>query len=250
MTLAITQDPAQHFEERKNGGYPLLLIIHYTGTPDFAAAKEILLGRKLNSEGSKVSVDYMIDDNGDITQLVAEDKRAYHAGLGRWENISDINSYSIGIELNNPGWEFGYRDFFDAQIAALTLLAKDIIARHNILPYNVIGHTDVSAGRRFDPGEKFPWEKMAAAGIGLWPQPIQADFTKAAVLLKDDAVMKQALVDYGYNSALDLSVLVREFQRHFQPEAFHDPQPYAGTHNNETAVRLSALLRQKLAITP
>lgn len=250
MTLTITQEPALHFEDRKNGGHPAFLILHYTGTPTAQIAKDMLTGRMQNTEGNKVSVHYMIEEDGHLTQLVNEDKRAYHAGLGYWEGITDINSFSIGIELQNPGWEHGYTDFPQAQIDALIELCRDIVSRHNMRPDHVLGHSDVSAGRRFDPGEKFPWKALADAGIGLWPQPIQADFNEAAALLQDTSRLKQALVSYGYNPALDLPLLVREFQRHFQPDAFTGPQPYAGTANDQTTLRLASLLRQKLAIIP
>lgn len=250
MTLTITQEPALHYEDRKNGGHPAFLILHYTGCPTAQESKDMLSGRVLNTEGNKVSVHYMIDESGAITQFVAEDKRAYHAGLGYWKGITDINSFSIGIELQNPGWEHGYTDFPQAQIDALTELCRDIATRHKIRPDHVLGHSDVSAGRRFDPGEKFPWKQLADAGIGLWPQPIQSDFNEAAALLQDNVRLKQALVTYGYNPALDLGVLITEFQRHFQPEAFVGSQPYAGTANDQTTLRLTALLRQKLAIHP
>lgn len=250
MTLTITQEPALHFEDRKNGGHPAFLVLHYTGCPTAQESKDMLSGRVLNTEGNKVSVHYFIDENGAITQFVAEDKRAYHAGLGYWEGITDINSFSIGIELQNPGWEHGYTAFPQAQIDALIELSRDIVSRHNMRPDHVLGHSDTSAGRRFDPGEKFPWKPLADAGIGLWPQPIQSDFNEAAALLQDNVRLKQALVTYGYNPALDLGVLVQEFQRHFQPEAFAGPQPYAGMANDQTTLRLAALLRQKLAIHP
>ena len=185
-----------------------------------------------------------------MTQYVDENRRAWHAGASQWEGAPDINTHSIGIELVNGGPAFGYTDFPAAQIDALIALAQGILARHNIPPHHVLAHSDIAPGRKIDPGEKFPWKVLADAGIGLWPQPIQSDFNEAASLIRDPVKLKQALVTYGYDPVLPLDVLVTEFQRHFQPEAFSPSQFFAGVANDETALRLSALLRQKLAITP
>ena len=140
------------------------LILHYTGMRSAEAALD-----RLCDPAAEVSAHYVVDEDGTVFQLVDEDRRAWHAGVASWGPVSDINSRSIGIELVNPGHEFGYRDFPEAQIAALLELAAGIVARHPIAPEHVLGHSDVAPGRKRDPGERFPWRDVAEAGLGLWP---------------------------------------------------------------------------------
>ena len=123
-----------------------------------------------------MSCHYAIDEAGRITQMVAEEMRAWHAGEAMWAGESDINSASIGIEIHNPGHEMGYPDFPEAQLEAVEALCKDIIARHGMRPERVLAHSDVAPTRKKDPGEKFPWARLARAGIGHWvePQPVIA----------------------------------------------------------------------------
>lgn len=151
-----------NFEERKNGVKPSMIIVHYTG---MKTAQEAL--ERLCSPESKVSAHYVVDEDGSIYQLVLEDKRAWHAGVSNWQGETDINSHSIGIELVNPGHEFGYRPFPDAQIEALIALCHDIRERHEI--EWVLGHEDVAPDRKQDPGELFPWSRLEQAGIGKLP---------------------------------------------------------------------------------
>lgn len=250
MTLSIVRKNSTHHEPRKTGVQPTFLIIHFTESRDAADPDGYFMATRQRSDGARVSAHYLIDIDGAITQYVDEQNRAWHAGLSEWSGVSDINTHSIGIELVNGGPTYGYTDFADAQIDALIALSKDILTRHNIPAHHVLAHSDIAPGRKIDPDYKFPWRTLAAAGVGSWPQPVQADFNEAAMLLRDEAKLKQALVTYGYNPGLDLPVLVKEFQRHFQPEAFTAQPSYAGRANDETALRLSALLRQKLAMTP
>lgn len=250
MSLSITRKDSPHFEPRKNGAVPSFLIIHYTETENAAEPDGYFMATIARADGARVSAHYMIDVDGATTQYVAEDQRAWHAGLSEWEGVADINSHSIGIELVNGGPRYGYTEFPPAQIAALIELSQGIIARHAIPATQVLGHADVAPGRKIDPDYKLPWQKLADAGVGVWPQPIQSDFNNAAALLQDDVKLKQALVTYGYNPALDLPMLVTTFQRHFQPEAFTAQSPFMGIANSDTALRLAALLRQKLALKP
>lgn len=250
MNPRITRKNSPHFEPRKNGAVPSFLIIHYTDTLDAVEPDGFFMATIPRADGARVSAHYMIDTDGTTTQYVDEDQRAWHAGVSAWEGIGDINSHSIGIELINGGACFGYTDFPPAQIAALIALSQGIIVRHAIPAHHVLGHADIAPGRKIDPDYKLPWKQLADAGVGVWPQPIQPDFNDAASLLQDDVKLKQALVTYGYNPALDLSLLVTTFQRHFQPEAFTAQPPYSGTANSETTLRLAALLRQKLAFKP
>ncbi|MBX7198188.1 MAG: N-acetylmuramoyl-L-alanine amidase [Rhodospirillaceae bacterium] len=142
------------------------LVFHYTGMHSAAAALA-----RLADPTAQVSAHYLLDEDGAITRLVGEDKRAWHAGKSFWRGVRDINSTSVGIEIVNPGHDHGYRAFPDVQIEALIELSADIIARHGIAPDNVVGHSDIAPGRKIDPGELFPWQRLAAAGIGLWPEP-------------------------------------------------------------------------------
>jgi len=156
---------------RKGVDRPDILILHYTGMPD-----GLLALRRLCDPGPpRVSAHYVVFEDGEIIQCVAEDRRAWHAGLGSWEGRGDVNSRSIGIEIVNPGHEFGYRAFPQAQIEAVTALSVDIVARHGIAPRHVLAHSDIAPARKQDPGELFPWDRLAAAGVGLWvpPAPLQ-----------------------------------------------------------------------------
>lgn len=254
MSVNIIQKPSSHHEPRKGGVQPTFLIIHYTDTQSGAEPDGYFTGTLARPDGARVSAHYMIDVDGTTMQYVAESERAWHAGLSEWAGTADINTHSIGIELVNHGQRFSYKDFPDAQIDALITLAQGILSRHHIPPHQVLAHSDIAPGRKIDPDYKFPWQRLADAGVGVWPQPVQADFNEAAQLLQDPVQFKSALVRYGYNPALDLPTLVQEFQRHFQPEAFTAQPPFNGTANDETALRLAALLRQKnaarLALSP
>ena len=143
-----------------------MIVLHYTG---MKSGEEALA--RLTDPAAKVSSHYLVHEDGRIDQLVPEARRAWHAGLSSWKGVADINSCSIGIEIVNPGHEFGYRDFPDAQIEAVISLCRDIIARHRIPNARVLAHSDVAPARKQDPGEKFPWARLAASGVGLWVEP-------------------------------------------------------------------------------
>ncbi len=199
-----------------------MLVLHYTGMRTAEEARA-----RLCDAGAKVSAHYLIDIDGRIDWLVDESARAWHAGVSFWRGATDINARSIGIELVNPGHEFGYRPFPRRQMAALTELAADILARHPIPPRNVVGHADVAPTRKLDPGELFDWRRLAEAGIGHWP-----DFANAAAC--DPAATAEALAAYGYEVA-DLPAAVRACQRHFRPARV------SGRIDAETAVIAAAL---------
>jgi N-acetylmuramoyl-L-alanine amidase len=141
-----------------------MIVLHYTGMKTGEAALA-----RLRDVGAKVSAHYMVEQNGDVLRLVAEESRAWHAGVGSWKGDTDINARSIGIEIVNPGHEFGYQDFPADQIDAIIALIKDIRTRHNILQTMVLGHADVAPRRKEDPGEKFPWKRLAAEGVAIGP---------------------------------------------------------------------------------
>jgi len=145
-----------------------MLLMHYTGMKSGQGAVNWLC-----HEGSGVSCHYLVDVDGAITQMVCESKRAWHAGKSCWLGLTDINSCSVGIEVQNAGPLENFPDFPDVQMAAVIELSKDIIARHTIPADRVLGHSDVAPGRKIDPGEKFPWAFLAQNGVGIWPRVLQ-----------------------------------------------------------------------------
>lgn len=202
-----------------------MLVIHYTG---MQTAKDAL--DRLCDPNAKVSAHYLIDEDGTVHRLVDEDKRAWHAGVAWWRGAMDVNGRSIGIELVNPGHEFGYRDFPEPQMTALEGLAGAILKRHAIPPQNVVGHADIAPMRKQDPGELFDWQRLAKRGIGLWPEQAEpVDMRPGEVMLM--------LAAYGYE-VTDLAAAITAFQRHFRPHRV-DGQPDA-----ETAGLLKVLLEQ------
>jgi len=205
-----------------------MLVLHYTG---MRTGDEAL--RRLCDPNAKVSAHYMIEEDGRIFRLVTEDRRAWHAGVACWAGRRDINARSIGIELVNPGHEFGYRDFTARQMDSLVILCTDILARHAIAPERVLGHSDVAPARKQDPGERFDWAALARAGIGLWP----GELSLAAGAPSKPAFLEQlALFGYATDDAPPQEVIAA-FQRHFRPSAV------TGQADAECAGRLAALLR-------
>jgi len=222
--LQIIDRPSPNQDDRPAGQEVDILLLHYTGMESCEAALE-----RLCDPQAGVSAHYCIDEDGSVYALVPEDARAWHAGVALWKGASDINARSIGIELVNPGHEFGYRAFPPAQIAALKILALDILARHPIPAERVLGHSDVAPLRKEDPGEFFDWRGLAAAGIGLWPQD-----GSPAVL--ENAVAKAlARIGYGYTDE-NLPAVIRAFQRRYRPGGI------TGTADSGTRRRLAALL--------
>jgi N-acetylmuramoyl-L-alanine amidase len=180
----------------------------------------------LTREESKVSAHYLVDEEGRITQMVPESERAWHAGQSVWDGETDLNSCSIGIEIHNPGHDFGYPDFPDRQMRAVEALCRDILRRHAIPPERVLAHSDIAPGRKRDPGEKFDWARLARAGIGLWvePAPLGED---SGLGVGDEgegvAELQRALARFGYGVeptgtyGRGLENVVQAFQYHFRP---------------------------------
>lgn len=191
-----------------------MLILHYTGMVSAAAALD-----RLCDPAARVSAHYVVEEDGKIWQLVPEERRAWHAGESGWLARRDINAHSIGVEIVNPGHEFGYRAFPADQICAVAELCHDIMTRWRVPPRFVLGHSDVAPHRKQDPGERFPWPCLARAGIGIWP-----DFSAAPENPPESvAEIQAALVAFGYDLALTetldertVQVLIA-FQRHFRP---------------------------------
>lgn len=201
--IQIRDFPSPNFDDR-NGGLIDMLVIHYTGMQSAEAALARLI-----DPAAQVSAHFVIDEDGGIMRLVAEDKRAWHAGVSSWRGATDINSRSIGIELVNPGHEFGYRPFADAQMRSLEELTRALVARHAIPARNVVGHSDVAPTRKTDPGELFDWHRLAAAGVGLWPISDVAAYDAA-----EDIGPWLAFIGYDIG---DLAAATIAFQRHFAP---------------------------------
>ena len=159
-----------NFGPRRDGLRPDIIILHYTGMQTGPSAEAWLC-----DPVSEVSSHYLVYEDGSVVQMVRESDRAWHAGRGSWRGRADINSCSIGIEVVNPGHSYGYPDFAPAQIDAVIALCRDIVGRHSIVPERVLAHSDTAPGRKIDPGEKFPWAQLHAAGVGHYvePSPIQ-----------------------------------------------------------------------------
>lgn len=220
--MKITLHPSPNYDAR--GDVPLdMLILHYTGMP---TAEEALA--RLCNENSKVSAHYFIDEGGQVRQLVDDSKRAWHAGVASWRGYDNINARSLGIEIVNPGHEGGLPDFPEAQIMSVITLCQELVTAYGIEPRNVVGHSDVAPARKQDPGEKFPWERLAASQVGLWPHAVDTSL-KTPLLNQGDhgaAVqqLQQDLRTYGYRITIDgeyeaqTRLVVSAFQRHFFPK--------------------------------
>ncbi len=212
--------PSPNHDDR-GGAVIDMLVLHYTG---MRTAQEALT--RLCDPAAKVSAHYTIDEDGTVYAHVPEARRAWHAGQAYWAGATDINARSIGIELVNPGHEFGYREFAAGQIASLITLCHSILMRHPIPSARVLGHSDVAPARKADPGELFPWARLAKAGIGLWPQ---------ATVASD--LEPEALRRYGYDPNAPRDKAITAFQRHFRPKKLD------GQWDEECAGILSELLR-------
>jgi N-acetylmuramoyl-L-alanine amidase len=200
--MILRDRPSPNHGPRPAGKPVDMLVLHYTGMKSAVEALD-----RLCDPAAEVSAHYLVDEDGTVWRLVPEDRRAWHAGRSFWAGETDINGVSIGIELVNPGHEFGYRAFPEAQLAALEALARGILARHAIPPKRVLGHSDVAPQRKQDPGELFPWERLARAGIGLWP--------RAAATRRRKAERLAAAIGYEVTEPLEL--VVAAFQRHWRP---------------------------------
>ncbi|WP_448657433.1 N-acetylmuramoyl-L-alanine amidase [Sphingomonas sp. CJ99] len=197
--------PSPNFNDRR---LPIsMIVLHYTGMAD----ADVALAR-LRDPDAQVSAHYLVEEDGRIHRLVAEEHRAWHAGRAHWRGITDVNSASIGIEIVNPGHEFGYRPFPDEQVASVVRLVHAIKDRYDLTRGNIVGHSDVAPARKMDPGELFPWGKLARLRLAL-PRPtrnlVDPGWSDAGFLL--------ALERFGYDVG-DAQAAVTAFQRRFRPE--------------------------------
>lgn len=240
--LIVRDVPSPNFDARR--GPPDMLILHYTGMQTAEAA----IARLCDHE-AKVSAHYVVDEDGAILKLVPEERRAWHAGRGVWLGETDCNAASIGIEIVNPGHEFGYRDFPEVQVDAVISLIADIRTRWTIPDNRIIAHSDLAPHRKQDPGERFPWKRLAGAGHGLWFEPAQERIAALGVPLKvgDEGlgiiILRAGLhrLGYGlppggdYDEATKLTV--EAFQRHWRPAQVD------GVADGETRATLMGVLQ-------
>ena len=232
--------PSPNRDGRRSGAVDILLL-HYTGMTDAAAALD-----RLCDPEARVSAHYLIAEDGAIWRLVPEAQRAWHAGVSSWGGATDINDRSVGVELVNPGHALGYRPFPHAQMTALEQLARALLRRHRIPARRVLGHSDVAPARKKDPGELFDWRRLARAGIGVWPPPPRRDAAPAPAAPGDCgarvAALQSGLAAYGYGVAASgeydagTTAVVTAFQRHFRPRRVD------GVCDSECACLLAALL--------
>lgn len=238
MNIEPIPRPSPNFEARS--GPPDMIILHYTGMISGEAALE-----RLCDHAAKVSAHYLIEEDGRIFTLVAEERRAWHAGVSFWKGERDINAVSIGIELVNPGHEFGYRPFPQAQMASLIVLIGEIRGRWDIPDSRILGHSDVAPDRKEDPGELFDWAALAAAGHGLWVEPPASPGAPLSIGDEGAGVfaLQAGLTRLGYDSAptgrfeAETAVILKAFQRHWRPQRID------GIADGETRARLVHLLR-------
>ena len=202
--MTMIWNPSPNFGERS---LPInMIVLHYTGMQSGAAAIDWLA-----NPASKVSAHYVVDEDGQLVYMVREEQRAQHAGLSYWRGVTDCNSASIGIEIVNPGHEFGYRPFPEAQMDTVTRLVAELVRTYGIQPRNVVGHSDVAPTRKEDPGELFDWERLAKLGLAI-KRPTE----NLVDPLWSDAAFLLALERYGYGIADGRATTVA-FQRRFRP---------------------------------
>lgn len=203
--MTILDTPSPNFDERS---LPIsMIVLHYTGMQDGPSALA-----RLRDPEAKVSAHYLVEEDGTVCRLVAEQDRAWHAGRSSWRGITDVNSASVGIEIVNPGHDWGYRPFTEEQIAALIPLVAAIKERHGITRGNIVGHSDIAPARKRDPGELFPWGRLARLRLAL-PRPtrnlLDPMWTQGGFLL--------ALERFGYDVS-DAMAAIMAFQRRYRPE--------------------------------
>jgi N-acetylmuramoyl-L-alanine amidase len=230
VSLDIRELASPNQDDRPADASIDMLILHYTG---MRSAREAV--DRLRDPAARVSSHYVVDEDGGVLRLVPEERCAWHAGVSWWRGHTELNRRSIGIEIVNPGHEFGYRDFPVLQMAVVCDLCLGILSRHAIPARNIVAHSDVAPDRKEDPGEKFDWRGLAQNGVGLWPRDVPDFGTTGAV--RDAASLRDvraALAEIGYRvtpeGALNpaLAAVLRAFQRHWRPEAITG-QADAGT---------------------
>jgi len=220
-----TQQRSPNFNRRPSGSLVDMLVLHYTGMKSAHSAL-----KKLCDPNQKVSAHYLVNEDGKCFQLVDEANRAWHAGESSWSGNNDVNGWSIGIELVNPGHEFGYRPFPETQMRSLETLMKNILSRHSVPAHKILGHSDVAPSRKRDPGELFDWHRLAKNGIGIWPKrqqdPVSINQKPLRLGMSGVSVtnLQNRLSQFGYNIETtghydhQMKEVVIAFQRHFRSQ--------------------------------
>jgi N-acetylmuramoyl-L-alanine amidase len=235
MTLALRERLSPNHDSRGEtiGGPPRidLLVLHYTGMQNVEAALD-----RLCDPEARVSSHYVVDEDGTIWRLVPEERRAWHAGVSYWQGETALNTLSIGVEIVNPGHEWGYRAFPEQQMQAVETLCLDIISRRRIPAHRIVGHSDIAPTRKSDPGELFDWPRLARAGIGLWPEPA-AELRRrrgrgVGIVERARALADLARIGYQVEPS-NVEPPLAAFQRRFRPERWD------GRLDGETSGRLA-----------
>ncbi len=227
--LPIECCPSPNSGERRGGRQVDMLLLHYTGMESADGALSWLC-----NPASGVSAHYFVFEDGRTVQMVSERERAWHAGKSFWAGETDINSCSVGIEISNPGHAGGSPDFPEPQMATVIDLCRDILSRHKIPPWRVLGHSDVAPDRKQDPGEKFDWARLAAAGIGLWLDIENGPDAKVTRLNPGDtgpAVrgLQEKLAEFGYGLSVTgefdtpTEAVIKAFHLHFRQDRLDGP---------------------------
>ena len=242
MTLTLIDRPTPNFDERH--APPDMIILHYTGMETGEAALE-----RLCDPEARVSAHYLVEEDGRVFRLAPEERRCWHAGVSHWRGEENLNGVSIGIEIVNPGHEWGYRAFPDVQIQSVIELVGHIRERWTVPNDRILGHSDVAPARKEDPGELFPWKRLAEAGHGLWFEPAMERIAALGPPLKPGdegigvVVMQSALKRLGYGleqtGVYDEAtrITVTAFQRHWRQDRVD------GIADGETRARLVGLLQ-------
>ncbi len=233
------QHPSPNHDER-DGSRVTTLVLHYTGMQTGEAALQ-----RLSDSASRVSSHYLVEEDGRVFQLVDESLRAWHAGVSSWAGVHGLNSVSVGVEIVNPGHEYGYRAFPEAQMLAVETLASEIVARHIIAKTHVVGHSDIAPMRKDDPGELFDWDRLAVAGLCVAKPVITFDASEITLIKGDEgasvALLQTGLQKIGYginiNGSFDdmTEAVVRAFQRRFRRDLI------SNTADAETRALIAAL---------
>ena len=226
--LRLVDRPSPNHGPRAAGARIELLVLHYTGMVGAEAALA-----RLCDPAAEVSAHYLIDRAGTVFRLVPEERRAWHAGISSWHGMADVNSRSVGIEIENPGHQWGYVPFTAPQMSAVIALARAVLGRHPISPQGVLGHSDIAPQRKVDPGELFDWRGLAEAGVGHWPADLDAPSPVAPPFGPDEGLRR--LARYGYELDAPLAT-VEAFQRRFRPARID------GVLDAETLWRIARLI--------
>jgi N-acetylmuramoyl-L-alanine amidase len=205
--IRVEDAPSPNCGERRGGAVPSLVVLHYTGMETAEAALA-----RLRDPASAVSAHYLIGGCGRIWRLAPEEARAWHAGAGRWGEVEDVNSRSIGIELANPGPLAGFPPFPEPQMAALEALLASVLARWRIAPEGVVAHSDVAPTRKGDPGRKFDWRRLAHGGLSVWPERLNPG-------APDPARFAAAARGIGYGEDAGAEAVLAAFRLRFRPGA-------------------------------